>query len=320
MIITYTSMDTFKTCRQKFKLRYLDNIVPKESTAALQFGTAMHDLLADIFNTIQVAPNETKEELSSRITKMADLLELPDIDVAKLKGLIIGYINAWFDKDKETYEVIDVEKEFCVERPFWGCNLIGKVDGILRRKSDGKIYILEHKTASIINDAFIEQKDIDAQTMFYAIAIQEVLQEPIAGAIHDILQKQQIRQKKSETNEEFCQRLIADVTDDNFTRIEVEFNKCDLDAFEKQLYFATQDMIECECNNEKCYRCTGACLNKFGACEYLKLCRGKLDMDSALAEGFMKRRSHQEISEQTCSKDTFYCPSYPNGSEGGTND
>lgn len=306
MIITHSSLECFKCCRRKYQYRYLDKICPKEASNALQFGTEMHEILAQLFEGIEAeqarenAEIEPIESVRDRLCAMIDIANLEPTDRAKLKGLTIGYLNKWYLSDCREYEVIDVEKEFSHEAEYHykDCEphvfFVGKVDGILKRKSDGKYFILEHKTASIVDESYVAQKEIDSQTMTYAACIQDVMGIEISGAIHDIITKQKIRLKKGETEEGFCQRLIDDVTDDNFTRIIIEFEPYELRDFTKELNEAVDDAVYCR----NFYKCTGSCIGRYGACEYLPLCKAKGKLEG-LEELYEVRKAHEEISDET---------------------
>lgn len=301
MIITHSSLECFKQCRQKYFHRYMSGIYPVQKSNALEFGSQMHLILQHLFECIEdqqtqnVTEYEPKESVIDRLCQMVEIADMESIDRAKLKGLIIGYVNKWYESDCQEYEVVDVEREFsCEVDRFYHHRFVGKADGIVKRKSDGKYFILEHKTAAIVDDDYIAQKQIDSQTMTYAFFLSKSMEIEISGAIHDILTKQKIRLKKGETEEDFCQRLIDDVTDDNFTRIVIEFNKQELAAFVIGLEGATNDL----CNCDSYYKCTGQCIGRYGACEYLPLCRNKCDL-CGLEKLYDVRKPHEEISDTT---------------------
>lgn len=298
MILTYTSLETFKQCRQKYFHRYMSGIVPIIKSDALLFGSAMHEALQALFETIESdqqgsGAHEDKHSLSVRLQAMINAMNMPAIERAKLKGLIIGYINKWYESDCNDYEVIDVEHEFFNKIDSKAC-ITGKVDGILKRKSDEKYFILEHKTASIVDEDYIAQKQIDTQTMMYAAFVERTMNFEVSGAIHDIITKQKIRLKKGETEDEFCDRLIADVSDENFNRIVVEFDRNELFDFEIEMNHAIDDVVYCD----SYYKCTGACIGRYGACEYLPLCKNKCDL-SGLESLYEKKKPFEEISDET---------------------
>lgn len=303
-IVTYSSLECFKQCRQKYFHRYIANICPVLKSNALEFGSQMHLILQHLFECIEsqqaqnVSEYEPKGSVIDRLCQMIDIAEMDATDRAKLKGLIIGYVNKYYDKDCQEYEIVDVEREFKYTMPNYSSQynttFIGKVDGIVKRKSDGKYFILEHKTAAIVDDDYIAQKQIDSQTMTYSLFIQETMGIKVSGAIHDILTKQKIRIKKGETEEQFCQRLIDDVTDDNFNRIIVEFDESEKVDFSIELDRAVEDLVFCD----KYYKCTGQCIGRYGACEYLPLCRNKCDLHG-LESLYEQRKPYEEISNET---------------------
>ena len=100
---------------------------------------------------------------------------------------------------------------------------------------------------------------------------------------------------KGESEEEFCARLIADVSDDNFNRIIVEFDKQELSDFSLELSHAIDDVTHCD----SYYKCTGACLGRYGACEYLPLCRNKCDLHGVESLYEQKQKVFEEISDET---------------------
>lgn len=308
MIITHSSLECFKACRQKYKYRYMDGIVPKRKSAALEFGSAMHAVLEQYFNFIKAAQvfdgMEPEDVIRERCEQIVDDAGLETVETAKLMGLILGYISRWYKTDVEELDVIDVEKEFNNTKLLATINFVGKVDGLVRRKSDGKYFILEHKTASVVDESYVAQKQIDSQTMTYAICLEDTMEIEIGGVIHDIITKQKIRLKKGESESDFCERLIDDVTDDNFTRIVIEFAPGDLDDFRHELYNACNDLDRCG----NFYKCTGSCIGRYGACEYLPLCKaGGLaktgGIVGALTEMYETARAHEEISIDTLSSE-----------------
>lgn len=297
MIITHSSLECFNACRRKYKLRYIDGIAPKRSSDALVFGSAMHIALEAYWNHVKATQTFLTDDSDFGPCNLdfdANKVLTNKIDAAKLTGLLDGYTDKWFREDVETYDVISVEREFKVRR--CGNDLTGKVDGIVRNKKTGKYYILEHKTASIVDESFVAQKQLDSQTKFYALMMTGVLGEKIDGAIHDILIKQKIRQKKGEPDEDFCERLKVDVTADNFQRIQIDFDY-DKDIWEdygNELDGRVTDLWNCR----NFYKCTGSCIGRYGACEYMPLClRGGLTED--IQGQYEVKRPHEEISEQT---------------------
>jgi hypothetical protein len=309
-IVTQSSLDCFKTCRHKFNLRYIKGIVTKNKSTAIEFGSWVHLILEYYFKLIKAEQNfasesedleDMKDGLQSKCLSKIEELNLKTIDEAKVTGLILGYIEKWFMDDYKNLDIMCVEKEFKTDKIFSGVFFTGKIDGLVRNKETGKYYILEHKTASIVDSNYIQQKNIDLQTITYAICIQEMLDIKISGAIHDIIIKQNIRQKKNELDTDFCERLIDEVTNENFVRIVVEFDEEKLNENKKELAASCKDISSCE----SFYKNTCCCIGRYGACEYLPLCVSskedieEINLVDSLKSLYEVRRIHEEISETT---------------------
>lgn len=104
MIITHSSLECFKSCRHKYKLRYLDGIVPKKKSDALLFGSAMHAVLEQYFKRIDAMQtfgnnNEPKDEVCESVCNTIESIGIEKIEAAKLKGLMLGYVSKWYDSD-----------------------------------------------------------------------------------------------------------------------------------------------------------------------------------------------------------------------------
>lgn len=316
MIITHSSLECFKTCHKKYKLRFLYWIVPKRKSAALEFGSLMHRLLERYLKCVSLSqdmgePADTNEDFYEKLYTILNDWFAEDlksfsadkIETAKLMGLINGYVKTYYKSDIENYEVIDVEKEFVADTGINGVKFAGKVDGLVRSKKDGAYYIIEHKTAGIMDDDYVNQKQIDSQTMTYAIWLESQLGIEISGVIHDIIMKQKIRLKKGETEDEFCERLKEDVSTENFRRITVNLSRDSLHSFKSELLSACEDLKGCK----NYYKCTGSCLGKYGACEYLPLCIAEeqdkeASLTDLMGDDFTKSRPHKELSDKTWSE------------------
>jgi len=77
----------------------------------------------------------------------------------------------------------------------------GKVDGIVRMGDE--YYLLEHKTASLIDSSYLERLWTDFQITLYAWYVRETLGIPVVGIIYNMLSKAKLQQGKGETEAEF---------------------------------------------------------------------------------------------------------------------
>ena len=314
-VITNSMASCFQSCRKKYQYRYVDNIVPvDDNVTALSFGSAVHSALERWFKY------NIKEDA---ILVARSFPGLDTENQIKAAVLIEKYIEHWCN-DEDLFRVVGIEKEFSVPLTNPDTNsksrtwkLCGKADGLLR--VNGKLYIMEHKTTSCLDDTYIARIQIDKQIALYADALSRELKEPVCGAIYDIIQKPTIRMKKGETEEEFQARraaLIAksktgtssakrqepeteeafeqrvrDSIDETFFRRErIEFTRANIQSHMREMWQISKDIKQ-----GVYYRNTNEC-NAIGRkCPYLELCI--CGGDISLCEGlYTNERAHIELS------------------------
>lgn len=326
-IITYSMISTFLGCRRKYQYRYVRGFTPIEKSDSLEFGSAIHAILEILFLNQKSGAKSTPDYYADLIRSDCRIRGLSDELTEKAAALMKRYAEHYSSDDK-LFEVVDVEHEF--EQPLTNpksnyssrhYRFCGKVDGIVRSRNDGKLYILEHKTASIVDDAYIQKIRFDTQISLYAAAITKELGEPVAGSIYDILIKPAIRKKVEETEdefelrkaellaksktgktsakrqlgetiEEFGRRCEEAVTDTNFRREIVLFDSGQVDEMLEELWAIAADIRTCKVF----YKCTGNC-SKFGICPFMTACRagGKIEQ---FPELYTQSAPHEELSNK----------------------
>ena len=277
-ILTQSMVGCFQACRKQFDYRFNEKLVPvEEDSTSLLVGSAVHNALEIWFRG------------GGRVNAFEMALNFPGLgadEQIKAACLVSKYIDRWaidpnvkpigpFSIDKD-FIVVDVEREFKVNliNPASGrksrtWQLAGKVDGVV--DINGSLYILEHKTTSRIDDAYIKRISIDRQIMLYARAIEMDLGRPVIGAVYDIMKKSGLRMSKGETEaefqaryaelcaknksgkstatrkmpettEEFVARVYSDITDDNFVRHYVKFDYDELNRHWSELWAISKDI------------------------------------------------------------------------------
>jgi hypothetical protein len=147
-------MRTFRRCVREHHIAYELAIRALGDVESLRFGTLFHlgleawwrALWAQQLGESELAP------LTAAIEAMAPHAE-DDFDLVRAGVLMQGYDARWGEADE--YEVLAVEVEFRTDliNPETGAasrtfELAGKLDAIVRRRADGVICIVEHKTTS----------------------------------------------------------------------------------------------------------------------------------------------------------------------------
>jgi hypothetical protein len=107
---------------------------------------------------------------------------------ALVAGLVKGWVLTRRDAILEEYEIVAVEEEVKWELAPGLIQML-RCDGILRRKDDGLLFILEFKTVSYPGYEWSQQWENNIQLMSYTLAVSEVFGEPCGGVIIEGLVK-----------------------------------------------------------------------------------------------------------------------------------
>ena len=211
MRTTYSMWSSFRNCRMACKQRYIDFLVPLRSDHNLRFGSAIHNFLEfwhghrDLVMVLDLIdrtyPNRGGDPEEKRDWHLA-------------RAIMTGYAYRY---PREEFEVVALEKTFEGEiiNPSSGASsrsftLAGKVDGIVR--SGDEYFLLEHKTASMLDSAYIERLWTDFQITLYCWYIEQALGIKISGVLYNVIVKAKLQQSVGETEEEYrdrCAALIA---------------------------------------------------------------------------------------------------------------
>ncbi len=215
--VTCSSLKTFKLCRKDYNLRFVRGLRSLDESEAQYLGSVMHGALerwhgrgdADkdaattaIFDYIDAAfPNRDQDERRKKDWHLA-------------RAMFMAYMERY---PSEEFTVVAVEKQFqcpivnpdtgAASRSFF---MRGKVDALVTL--NGEYFLLEHKTASVIDRSYIEKLPLDFQVTLYAHYLERFMDIRIAGVIYNVIAKAQLKQGKGETEDEFEQRraeLIA---------------------------------------------------------------------------------------------------------------
>lgn len=208
MVTTYSMWRLFRNCRKACELRYVQEIVPIERDPNLAFGSLIH-------RALEVWHRDRNLELVLDCIDRAYPNRTQDLDQKRdwhlATTLMQGYAARY---PVEDFEVIDLEKTFegYIRNPATGAasrtfTLAGKVDGIVRIKDEN--FILEHKTASQLDESYLDRLWTDFQVTIYAYYVEMVLGIPIKGIVYNILVKARLQQGKGETETEFGERRAA---------------------------------------------------------------------------------------------------------------
>ena len=319
-LLTNSRLRTWRDCKRRHRLLYLDGWRPRREDDAVSFGRLAHLGLEGWW---KAAPEQRLYEAMLRISGRAhDLFQ-----EAAVRELLRAY-DERYAGTMEGYDVLAVEATFTAPllNPETGAAsrtflLAGKVDGIVRERATGRVLLLEHKTTSeAIEDAttsYWRRLAMDGQVSHYYVGA-ESLGHRVEGCLYDVLLRPRLKPLKAtpeasrkytkdgrlyaaqrevdETPEEYAARLRADIADapaKYFQRREVPRTEDDLRDYLFDAWAEARAMREAELAG-RAARSPEACF-RFGACPFWVNCAEKVRLDDLPDEFERVQDVHPEL-------------------------
>lgn len=298
-LITVSRMRTFNACRRLHLIKYELGYRSLIASEALSFGALVHTgletwwrtggCLVDAIDAMHLQPGEADE-----------------VTMSKAIVLLTGYDARW-SADMADFDVLAVEREFRarIRNPATGypCHdlgVAGKLDAVVRRKSTGKVWFVEHKTSRedlAAGSEYWQRLRMDPQVSVYHEGMRALGYE-VEGCIYDVLAKFGERPKKAtpeesrkytkdgrlyanqrdkdETIDEFSERIsakMAESPESYFGRAEVVRTEAELAESQKDVH-ATALMLRDEARLGRAPRNPSNCFKYGSACEMFDVCAG----------------------------------------------
>ena len=191
--ITQSSMGTFKTCEQKYFLRYRLGLVAEAEAHALQMGHMFHEGMRFLVHPSQADEEQRLQQSLQCVNEHVDaalsgegLVNVEKVNTThvQLHAMLRSWVTMRWDDFFDNWRVYDTERIYRGKPPnackHWTDRLAGKLDG-LARPQDGATpvagsalmhlddtWILEHKTYIGFGYLdFVNGLPLDHQAMFY---------------------------------------------------------------------------------------------------------------------------------------------------------
>ncbi len=166
MRTSYSALDTFKTCRLKYKFQEIDKIKAPKSKQAV-FGTIIHSTLKFLHTPRPVSP--TIEETLEYYNNLwnSDVYQDKQEETAVLSEGVRIIQNYYAKNNPKNFDVVDLETRFSVD--IGNDITLGGVIDRIDKLGDDSFEIIDYKTSKSLPS----QKDVDGnfQLSVYYMAL-----------------------------------------------------------------------------------------------------------------------------------------------------
>jgi hypothetical protein len=288
--LTYSNMAQFRDCPQKFKLSIIDGLRMIAVKPSLRIGTAFH--------LYREKGEEAVEEYFAQYHP-SNQFEADDLEIqrAVTKGLMsIAPEDSGVVREVEWTNPLINPATGAPSRTFL---LGGKADGVVRL-DEGHALIEEKTTGGSIGKSDIDKLSIDTQVLNAIVNLETSPDIRIAQVWYRYYRKPSIKQKQSETVNQYCERVRQDYIERPefyFHEEKLIFPRPQLEAFKYDLWQVGKAVLWFRRYN-LWYRNTSHCKD-WGGCQFLPLCRGD-DIEGLYRVGVPnpelgKEESHDEF-------------------------
>ena len=181
-IYSHSRLSTFEQCPMKFKLRYLDKIVPDiEKSIESHLGSVVHNTLEWIYTEVKNGKLPTIDEVIVYYASNWEENYKPEILIVKKEFTARDYFNKgveflinYYTKHKPFEDgTIEVEKKIIFDLDKSGeYKIQGFIDRLVHNLETEEYEVHDYKTAN--NLPRKEQIDNDRQLALYSIGIREL--------------------------------------------------------------------------------------------------------------------------------------------------
>ena len=254
LTVSASRIGTFKYCRKKFFFKYIEGLTPVRYSNDLYFGSVFHKGFAEL---------EKKRSIGIATELMKDEWKSGGVELAKS----IIALETFAEKD-ESVKYFSTEEHFVVDLPD-GNKLQGYFDGICT--DENGTWVHELKTTGAFGEKYLDDLLRDEQATAYIYGARKLGYE-VKGVRYLIVQKPKLRQKKTETEEDYLERIRQWYKDENRFVLHYVFrDQTQLDIFERDLISTCADIGRAR-ENKVFYPSPQNCKTTFRRCPYKDIC------------------------------------------------
>ena len=274
-LYSHSRVNTFKMCPKLFEYKYIQKLVPLgQDTKALSMGKAFHTGIEHASVQACIDYMNQDEYFMSQDDEVDKA-----ICMAMVEAFIKKYpeCKKWRHEEHFTFDLLGTGED----------NFQLYVDGL--EEHENGYYIVELKTASMLNDAYFKKLEFNDQISRYWHVCEQKLDKPILGVKYYVVKKPLLRLKKTETIQQYINRLVDRLMEDDsiidlvIHRTPDQVKDCILDTISD---------IELIQNTKRFTKNLSAC-SVYGTCPYMELCMGTKD-----AELLFVRKDDEDVTEE----------------------
>lgn len=233
----HSYLDKFETCPRLFKYYEINKLVAPVSMN-LAIGTALHAGVCRFYERLESDIRRSSDALQAALDSLAEqYANITDPIMAQdyvraiqvTESTIAGYCD--FYRQESDFETVGLEVEFSYPLAVDGELYTGRLDRMVRSRTDKMLYIMEHKSSGEHPNAFFKRYLLDPKITGYVWGAEQLYQEPIAGVIMNALFKPRLNPPKKDGTQTLGQPSYMRET---FIRTKVEIEEWMEETIEKR--------------------------------------------------------------------------------------
>ena len=277
---SHSRINCFKQCPKMYEYKYIRRLNPIEESSSLFIGSGFHKCIE--LNDVNAALKWMDEESEKNINTISDSVETDKIIAAAMGE---AFLKKYPDHNKGN---VKHEVHFVHKLPN-GEEFQLYLDGLV--ETDEGYYIREYKTSSRVDETYIDKLKFNDQISRYWCIIEKELDKPILGVDYYVAKKPLLRQKKTESLEQYRERLVERLMeDDNIINIKLTRTREEIDEAYQDLIYDIDVINKATRYTKVLSSCTA-----YGRCPYMDLCMGNED---ALVNFIEKEEDNNDITRK----------------------
>jgi hypothetical protein len=271
LVVTNSSRTCFLECPYKYFLNYVRRLSPRDEPEYFTWGKIWHvgKSQQELNRPIEDEIAKARAELEKRAPSVGVLVRFEEM-CNQLPAVADAHLLKWAE-DEKNFDDMNIEGVFSLPLPC-GALFQGKYDKIVRDIRTNEVITWERKTAQNTGDEYYAAIQLDSQPKGYLLGVQRCVGLHTTKVMYDVVKKPQLREKKSQTREQFLEEVknayLLD-RDRYFERRLISFQQEEIDEY---LYDVDGVAQAIQWHLENAVWPKHHPRNRFGKCEYLSIC------------------------------------------------